>query len=79
MVRTSRCFEPEFSQLGGPDTLEGVERLRCNLPFADFSFAFFRLYCAAKVIAVSCNLEGASKFTVDDPKGEGAASLAAGV
>jgi hypothetical protein len=79
MVRTSRCFAGIFSQLGGPDTLVGVERFRCNLPFADFSFALFQLYSAANFFVTCLCPEGTSKFALEphDKKGEGAARSAA--
>jgi hypothetical protein len=81
MVRTSRCFAGTSFQLGGPDTLVGVERFPCNLPFADFPFAHFELYSAPKFFVACFYLEGASKFglALHDPKGEGAArSVAVG-
>jgi hypothetical protein len=78
MVRTSRCFAGIFFQFGGPDTLVGVERFRCNSPFADFAFARFQLYSAAIFYAACIYLEGASKFALvpHDQKGEGAARSA---
>ena len=80
MIRTSRCFAGTSFQLGGPDTLVGVERFRGVLPFADFSFAHFQLCSTAKFPVVSSNLEGSSAFVSEphDQKGEGAARLAAG-
>jgi len=48
MSRTSRCFVGTFFQLGGPDTLVGVERFPRNLPFANFSFAHFQVFSVAK-------------------------------
>jgi hypothetical protein len=79
MVRTSRCFARTSFQLGGPDTLRGVERFRRNLPFADFSFAHFRLCSAAKFFVDYFHLEGTSKFFSKHhvQKGEGATRLAA--
>jgi hypothetical protein len=80
MVRTSRCFAGTSFQLGGPDTLLGVERFRCVLLFADFSFAHFQLCRTAEFSVVSSNREGSSRFVSEphDQKGEGAARLAAG-
>jgi len=77
MVRTSRCFAGIFLQLGGPDALLGVVRFRCNLPSADFFLAHFRFFSAAKVFALSSNLEATSKCgsQANDPKGERAARL----
>jgi hypothetical protein len=79
MVRTSRCFAGIFSQLGGPDTLVGVERFCGNLPSADFSFALLQINSASDFFVTCFYLEGASKFALEshDQKGEGAARLAA--
>jgi len=79
MVRTSRCFAGISFQLGGPDALLGVVRFRCNLPFADFSFAHFQLFSAAKVFVVSSNLEATRKCgsQAQAQKGERAARLVA--
>jgi hypothetical protein len=79
MVRTSRCFAGISFQLGGPDTLKGVERFRNNLPSANFSFARFQLCSAAKLFVVSSNLEDTSTLVSEphDQKGEGAARLVA--
>jgi len=79
MVRTSRCFVRISFQLGGPDTLRGVERFRRNLPFADFSVAHFQLSFAAIFFVACFHPEGACKF-VSQPhiqEGEGAARLVA--
>jgi hypothetical protein len=77
MVRTSRCFAGTSFQLGGPDTLLGVERFCANLSFADFFFAHFQLCSAAKVFVVSSNPEDTSTLVSEphDQKGEGAARL----
>jgi hypothetical protein len=79
MVRTSRCFAGTFLQLGGPDTLEGVERVLCKLHFTDFFFARFRLSFTPKFFVTSSNLEATSKCGSDahDQKGESAAGLLA--
>jgi hypothetical protein len=57
----------------------GVEPFRCNLPFADFSFAHFQLFSAAKVFVVSSNLEATSECgsQANDQKGERAARFVA--
>jgi hypothetical protein len=79
MVGASRCFASEFLQLGGPETLVSVERLRCALHFADFSSADFPSFSAAKFSVISSNLEAtrtvAQSLTIK--KGEGAARLLA--
>jgi hypothetical protein len=56
-----------------------VERFRCNLRFADFSFVRFQLCSAAKFFVGSSNLEATSKCgsQAHDQKGEGAARLLA--
>jgi hypothetical protein len=79
MVRTSRCFAGISFQLGGPDALLGVVRFRCNLPFADFSFAHFQLSSAAKFFVLSSNLEAIGKCgsQANDQKGERAARIIA--
>jgi hypothetical protein len=77
MVGASRCFASNFSQLGGPDALEGVARFRCLLSFADFSFAHFRSLSTAKSFLLFFNLKATrnvvQRFTFI--KGEEAARL----
>src|SRR6266404_4315966 len=79
MVRTSRCFAGISFQFGGPNTLRGVERFRCNLPSADFFFTHFQLFSAAKFFVACFHLEGTSKFALEphDQKGESVARLVA--
>jgi hypothetical protein len=57
----------------------GVERFRCALHFADFSFARFQPFSAAKAFVFSSNLDGTLKcgLAPHDQKGEGTARLLA--
>jgi|GraSoi2013_115cm_1033766.scaffolds.fasta_scaffold52018_2 hypothetical protein len=79
MVRTSRCFASDFSQLGGPEALVSVECFRCDLPFANFPFAHFQLFSTAKFVVASFNLEATRNWgsALHDQKGDGAAHLLA--
>ena len=78
MVRASRCFAGISFQLGGPDALMGVERFRCNLPFAD-SFAHFQLSSTPKFFVTPSDLDATSKCgsNAHYQQGESAALLLA--
>jgi hypothetical protein len=79
MVRTSRCFDGIFIQLGGPNALRRGERFRRNLHLADFFFAHRQPCSAAQLSAAWSDLEVLSECDskTHDKMGEGAACFAA--